>query len=446
MKKSIFISILSLLVVPYVSFAALTTSEINVIETYVQNRSQQYTPNQLSTRSQRIINRIEYTFEVTRLNEFTTDILTYISQILESFVIDTTSTSVSTPDSQTSNTTPTSNQPLSSPLLPQANSSIASAIASFDDNEDVTILAWEQSQVVALIELNARLEPFELETIELIATNSSIQSYISQFHLYTSDGIHLTSDRPNSDGSISFDLSPSYRLEQWTTDLYVVIDTWIVGFNGNANQDSIDFELRISWWEASWVFSSNSYTFDSWIISETIAIQSVLITDIRFVASSEWARVSSTLTNGENTLAIIEITTAESQNNELSSPRDLDIILNSLQLDISDNTVWASARNSVILERLDRQWNEIEWMVESWDTVSFNFDSNDSSALITNSEIAVFRIVAENVQLDNGNWSVRVEINNARNAISYRSSDDATSTFVRNTNENSIVSSMQISD
>jgi hypothetical protein len=80
---------------------------------------------------------------------------------------------VSTPTPQTqapSSTSPTvtiSTQPTVTSPTSAANSIVYSAIQSFDEDEEVVLLAGLQGQVVAVFELNARLEDFELENLTL---------------------------------------------------------------------------------------------------------------------------------------------------------------------------------------------------------------------------------------------------------------------------------------
>lgn len=428
--------------------ANLTISEQSLINTYIQRRSTRYTPAVLSTKALRIQERIQFTLTTSSVNDFTTDILTYIDDKLDGYtmVSPNTPTPWSPVITPTTPATTTPSQPWTSTPSQIPNTTIRTAIQEFEDDREVVLLAWMQNQVVAEFELNARLENFMLEELTIQAWDSAIDQSVSQLHLYTEQWVKIWSDRPNNQWEFEFK-ALNHLLEQWTTKIYAVMDTMMVGYNGNSQNDKLEFSLRIIQWEATGEFSSTTYQVWMGKRSMLITIQSVLIEMIEFVDSWEWARVNRALSNGENTLGIIKISTANSQNNETSLPRDLDIILKSLTLQINDNTVWSSARNSLVLRRLDRNWNDIAWTVVWDDTVTFNFDTDDQWSLIDNWTTAYYRVTATDVQLSPAQWeSVRLELEDARVAITYTSTDPRSSTFTRNANEFFLISSEQISD
>jgi hypothetical protein len=269
---------------------------------------------------------------------------------------------------------------------------------------------------------------------------------IAQLHLYTEQWVRLWSDRPNSQWQFEFK-TLNTLLRQWTTKLYAVIDTTIVWYNGGSQDDSVEFTLRISDGEAKGVFSSSTYEVGIWARSLPISIQSVLIDMIEFVDAWAWARVTTTLNNWTNTLAILKITTVESNNNEFNSPRDLDTILDTLTVQVSDSTVGESAKNSLVLRRIDDNWNNILWTTDGSDDIVFVFDNTDSSSRIDNWSTAYYRIEATNVQLNSNQWeSVRIELNQAKEAITYSSSDTKSSIFTKNNNALFVISGDQITD
>lgn len=421
--------------------ANLTTSEQSVISTYVQKRSVRQTPSTLSTKAIRIQDRITYTLENFDINEFTSDILNYIDTALNIYI-----TTPNTTNTITVTTTTTSNLPSAPHSTQESNDSILSQIQQFEEDREALILAGTQDQVIAEFELTARLENFILENLTLQSEDNTIENSVSQLHLYNEQGIKLWSDRPNSEWKFEFK-TLNHKLLQWTTKLYAVVDTMIVGYNWNSQDDSVEFTLRISEWEAKWEFSSTKYAIGNGARSLPITIQSVLVDMIEFVDEWEWARVSTTLTNWANTLAIIKVSTLESSNNEFNAPRDLDTILQTLTVQVSDNTVGNSARDSLVLRRLDRNWSDIQWTTNWSDSVTFTFDADDTASLITNGGSAFFRVEATNVKLTSSQWdSVRLELTQAREALTYMSSDTRSSTFTTNNNQLFLVGAEQVND
>lgn len=424
--------------------ANLTPSEQTLIDGFIERRANTVSETKASNKAIRIQDRIEYTLQVTTPNNFTLDVLQYIDTVLNQYIrttsvitITPSTPVVTTPSSPTAQPTPTTTAP--------QDISILTAIQDFDKNREMVLLAWEQKQIVAEFELNARLEPFILEDITLKSSISDIQNTIAQIHLYDENGSKLWSDR--ADTSWNFDFKNlNYTLEQWKTKVYAVVDTMMVWFNGNGKDDLVVLTLQVTEGQARGEFSSTKYSLSRSDSSKKITIQTVLIQSIEFVSQAQWIRVDTQLTNGDNTLAILEIQTTNSNNQEVNSPRDLDILLKTLQIEISDNTVGDSASNSLVLERLDTNSRQIMWIIVG-DQVTFTFDESNNTWLIENWESAWYKIVAENVQLSSSQWeSVRVEINNAREAVSYRSSDSASSIFSKNSSTNSFIQSDSLGD
>jgi hypothetical protein len=417
--------------------ANLTSSEQTLIDGFIERRADSYSQNEASSKAISIQERIAYTLQVITPNDFTLDILQYIDVVLNQYIL-TTPILIITPS------TPVVTVP-SIPVPLAQDSSLLTLIENFDESREVVVLAWEQQQVVAEFELNARLEPFVLEDITIGSSVSDIQNTIAQLHLYDENGSKLWSDR--ADSSWNFDFKNlGYTLEQWTTKVYAVIDTMIVWYNGNGQNDLVALTLQVTDGEARGEFSSTKYSINQSNTSKTITIQSVLIKSVDFISEAEWVRVDTQLTNGNNTLAILEIQTADSSNQEVDSSRDLDVLLDTLQIQISDNTVGDSATNSLVLERLDTNWKRIVWTVVG-DQVIFTFDDDDTAWLIQNWESAYYRIVAENVQLSPSQWeSVSIEISNAREAVIYHSSDPSSSLFGKNWNKNFFIQNSSLSD
>lgn len=422
--------------------ADLTTSEQTLINGFIERRADSHSESETSRKAVAIQDRIEYSLQVVTPNQFTLDVLQYIDAVLDQYII--TSPVLTITPSTPVVTVPTPSTQAPQTVTPVQDESILTLIENFDENREVVLLAWEQGQVVAEFELNARLEPFVLEDITLKSSSSDIQNTISQLHLYNENGVKLWSDR--ADSSWLFDFKNlDYTLQQWTTKIYAVIDTMIVWYNGNGQDDLVALTLQVTAGEARGEFSSTKYGLTKSNPSKTITIQSVLIQSVDFISEVAWARVSTQLTNGNNTLAILAIQTDDSNNQEVSSPRDLDILLDTLQIEVSDNTIGNSATTSLVLERLDSNWNKVMWTAIG-NQVTFAFD-DDRAWLIQNWEIAYFRIVVEDVQLSPSQWeSVSIEISNAREAITYRSSDPSSSVFINNANQNLFIQNNSLSD
>lgn len=423
--------------------ANLTSSEQTLIDGFIQRRAQSHSASETSSKAILIQDRITYTLQVSTPNDFTVDVLQYIDNALDTYVL-TSPVGTVTPSTPVVTTPSVSTTSPQQPSTSTQDLSIRSIIQEYDDSREIVLLAWEQRQVVAQFELNARLEPFVLEEIILKSSESNIQNTISQVHLYDEAGYKLWSDRADSTWVFEFK-NLNYTLEQGSTKVYAVMDTMIVWYNGNGQDDLVALTIQVIGGEARGEFSSTKYSIARSNTSKQITIQSVLIESLEFLSQAQWVRVNTQLTNGTNTLAILEIQTADSNNQEINSPRDLDVMLDSIQIQVSDNTVDKSATNSLVLERLNRNGEKIMWTV-IWEDVTFMF-GEDIAGLIENWETAYFRIVAENVQLNPSQWeSVRIEITTASEAIMYRSSDPRSSVFDKNANENLFIQNTSLSD
>lgn len=417
----LFVIVMSLMI-PHTTHADLTTTQQFTIQATISSRADRQSESTVDNQITKVQNKIAVLLNTNTLNTFTTDVLMYIYDSLEELRpvqdIEDDDEATEAPQDEDETTTP------------WVDSSILSLIAQYDTDMESVVLAGDQSRIIAEFELLARLEPFELEDLEIQASLASLDGVIAQMHLYDQDGVLLASDRPNSDGLFDFTISADYTLPIGTTKIYAMVDTMVVGYFGNSDQEKFEFTLRISAGEAQWVYSSTAYSLAQSDISDSISIQSVLVSDILLVDESLWARVSTQLTHGTNTLGILEITTADSPNKNTTTPQDLDIILDSLTIELSDNTVSNSVIGSIRLERLDRSAQAIQGVTAWNDQVIFDLSGSQDAHLIANWETAIYRILGD-VSLTANQWeSVKISINDLRSwALEYRSSDDESAVF-----------------
>ena len=258
------------------------------------------------------------------------------------------------------------------------------------DNDDTTygteskrwLLAGAEDQGLMSIEVRAENEDVVIEeyTLTLASAEDGLSDYFESISIYNEDGI-LVGNKTLSDETttVSFDSAATEltAYEGETVSYYFVADLLPFGedfagevdsnnlvpastlsfstdvVRGSASNDvyaeeNADGDTTIDPQEVIYGTSDNGGTGTA--VSETFDVVATLISEVAFVTSAPTGEdVDDTLTGGENTVAILSITTEDTDNTQADGT-DIETILNALDLNIYFDP--ATTLNGVRLELL----------------------------------------------------------------------------------------------
>ena len=253
----------------------------------------------------------------------------------------------------------------------------------------IFVHVWSDStMIVDEYTINARLEDFSLEELEVSCSNSDL---IDEVHLISEAWVILDSTRLSGSAQATWTLRPMYTLERWFEEFYLAVTT----------ENFWTTTQQLSYWdvtcsgeliEAQWALSRSRYwPIDLW--EATFLIQPVIISWFDFVDEYEWYRVQNEGSVwSQTTLAIIELMTDETDATDTRS-RDEEVRITTLTVTVS----WVDQSDfawPLLLQRLDRSTStDIQWTRIDMTTVEFDLtSSSESVALIEPWINAWFRI------------------------------------------------------
>jgi hypothetical protein len=386
----------------HASFDTFTTTEQNLIDRVVTRWHARQPADQLAARTQTILDRINDLQERARFTERVAAVLNYVEIRLTNILnaLENKPLIPTSPNDPSTPTTPNSGTFPSMMTIPER----------FDSSP--LIIAWTTSPLFWEIRYSVSSEPMIITEVTLQASRDNINDYVAEFALYDDDWKFIAKTT-NNGRTIEFD-SLDLRRETWSHRFYVAVTTYDV--DDMYSTAPVNFTLSLQSMAAEWVYSNSTITPNLQNnVSAAVTISPVGVDTVQFISTWNGYRADSYLVNGETTLGILEITTPD-----VDSMYTQDITLQTLTVQVTDNTTARQVANNLRLERLDLQsTNSIQGTVQG-NTVTFQL-ANLGNNTIEQGNDAIFRFFANIPLNNNANESVQLRITNLKNgALTYR--------------------------
>lgn len=209
-----------------------------------------------------------------------------------------------------------------------------------ETDQESNVLGNTTSSYVASYELTANNEDVKLEKVVITADETTnpvwFESAVSEIVLFDEDGDEIGRESVTSDVT-TFDTF-DYVVEEWSENIYVKVITRKIGKDAAGQFNDIGYKLELTVTEAEWDESGKdvvvtSINSDGQVgDSKVFAVVPVRVSAISFVDSYGWEEVADNLTNGENTVAIIAVTTDSSSNTNSTDGSSLKTELENMEL------------------------------------------------------------------------------------------------------------------
>lgn len=395
MKRFIFAAMTMIVGLSSISYTqAFTSEQQTIIDRVVTRRHARQPASVLESRTQKILDRINDLQMRARLTAEAAEILNYVEIRLTNIInalhdrplIPTTSnTNTTTAPSTTTSTFP------STLSIPQR----------FDTNP--LIIAGTTSPLFQEIRYSISTEPMIIDEVSLRVSRDNIQDRVSEFALYDENGNFVASTVSTYWRLITFD-GLNLTRDPWSHRFYVAL-------RARSNDDvyapsAINFSISLQTISAEGYYSRSDISPNIQSNNTTnVTISPVWIESVQFLDTRNGYRTDTFLSNGENTLGILEITTPNVQ-----SRYQQDLVLDTIKVEVLDNTVSRQIAYNLRIERLDNQSStSIAWNVQ-WSTVTFSLNSLWTSSLIEQWQTAVFRLSVVPSLDSNSRESVQLNI------------------------------------
>lgn len=252
-----------------------------------------------------------------------------------------------------------------------------------DTDQEINVLGNTTSPYVASYELTASNEDVLLETIVVRADETgnavAFETAVDELILYA-DGSEIARESITSD--VTTFSNVNYVLEEWNENIYIKVVTRKIGKDAAGAGDDNGYELELNVTEAEWNESGKDVVVTSIDgdgevgDSNTFAVVPVSISAISFVDSYSGESVADNLTNGENTIWILAVTTDSSTNTKAADGSSLKTELESLVVTLStDATTYDTSP--------DQAWDISALTIEriGWSSSAQTLANTDGSAL-----------------------------------------------------------------
>lgn len=404
--KHILLSCLALLLIfsTLSSTQAFTTEQQNTIDRVITRWHARQPESALASRTQKILDRINDLQTRARLTAEAGALLSYVELRMTNILL------------------ALDNKPLlpmtpwtTTPSLPASSLTFPATMkipASFESTN--LLIAGSVSPLLREIKYAISTEPMIIDQVVLQASRDDISDRVREFALYDEQG-YLVDTAYAVDRTINFD-NLNFRRETGSQRFYLALSTYTTDTLSNSTPAT--FTLSVQDIFAEGVYSQDDIrpTIGS-NSSPTFTIAPVGISSVQFVSRWNGYNTDSYLSNSENTVGILEISTPA-----VTSKYDQQIVLEDLDVYVADNTVWRQAAANLRLQRIDLSGTQptIAGSVQ-WNNVVFALDSLGDGAIIAQGESAVFRLTT-NISLDNSSReSVQISISDLKNGdLTYR--------------------------
>jgi len=378
---------------------AFTTEEQNIVDRVVTRRHARQPASVLESRTQKILDRINDLQMRARLTVEAAEILNYV-EIRLTNIINALQGKALIPT--TANTTTTIYPDVTSSTFP----SKLTTPQRLDNNS--LIIAGTTSPLFQEIRYSVSTEPMVITNVTLQTSRDNIQDRVQEFALYDENGNFIASTISNG-RLVNFNYL-NLRREPWTYRFYVALHARSI--DDMYTSSAINFSLSLQTISAEWVYSQKTISpnIQSSNTSTAVTISPVWIDTVQFIDTRNGYQTDTYLSNWENTLGILELTTPNVQ-----SRYQQDLILDTIKIEVYDNTSARQLAYNLRMYRLDDQSNNaIAWTVQG-STVTFSLWSAWMSNLIQQGQSAIFRFTA-NLSLDNNvGESVQLTIRDLKN-------------------------------
>lgn len=400
MKKLIIImlGILSLVSVTF----ALTETEENTIDRVITRWHARQPEDKLVWRVNDLLNRINAIQARARLTQTWAEVLNYIEARLMRILNAATGTW----------TTVVTQNPI------VYNNAFPSSITIPTQRETKPLLLqWWSATIVAKVDFVVTLEPMIIETVNLYTSNNLLPEYATEMALYDEQWKIVATSTVTSD-VISFD-NLALEKKPGSHHFYVSLLPWL---NDTPTASwPITFTIWSFWLVAKWWITWSKVTKTAALadsILTTVTIAPVAINTLKFVQNQNGYSSNTSLTEWQNILWVIEITTPTNR-----SRWNRTMLIETITVEVSDTTTARNVASLLQIERLDNSSSTKIYGTVNGNIVTFYLNTNGALSTIEQWQTASYRFVAD-LDLDsNSRESIELRINNLKNWwITYRDS------------------------
>jgi len=432
----------------YTTTTVTTTIEdsyTSYLDNFIDTRSDSHTTQWLKTRIPNVLQRIDYLQTHRTLDQKMGAVLGYVeykltllyAQIAPNQSDYYTSNSTYSPYNTYSPYTPNIN-PLSTYLPTTISRPTRFA-------QDQLLVGGLSSVLNQQFEFSVSSEPMRISSFTLRSNISNLDEVLDEVGLYDENGRLIATATPINN-LVTF-RNINTQLEIGSHEWYLAALPQLIGRNYPGVMST--FTLSYNSIDAEGIYTRRAITPTiQTTVSTTITVAPVAITEVRFVNSRSSYHTDNYLIDGQTTLALLELETADTTNTDAARgySTNIDTVLNTLTVVVNDNTRAGDVAQRLRLQRIDTNSSTIAGSVNG-NTVTFYLNQLGSSReYIDAGDTAVFRITAD-INLDSSrSESVQLRIINLQNGgITYHSSDD-TSTIDLTQQWESEISSEYIRD
>ncbi len=279
------------------------------------------------------------------------------------------------------------------------------------------LLQWWSATVVAKVDFVVTGEPMIIETVNLYTSNSLLPEHATEMALYDQQWTIVATKTITSD-VISFD-NLALEKKPWSHQFYVSLLPWLN--DAPTANAPITFTISsfglVAKWGITWSKITKTAAIANNVIT-TVTIAPVAINTLKFVDNQNGFRSNTILTEWQNILWVIEITTPANR-----SRWNRTMLIETITVEVNDSTTARNIASLLQIERLDNSSStRIYWTVNG-NIVTFYLNSNSALSTIEQWQTALYRFVAD-LDLDpTTRESVELHINNLKNWwITYRDS------------------------
>ena len=221
-----------------------------------------------------------------------------------------------------------------------------------DTDNDKNILGWVTSEFVASYELTATNEDIKVVDFQLFESGSNtFANGVKEVIVYGNDKTtEIARETVNSE-TVTF-TNANFIVEEGTSNIYVKVITHKQG-KDQAGTQTADLGLKLTITDAEWYSSSKAVTAPSQTaISKLFSVNSTNISAVSFVSSYNNVNVSSSLSAGDNNIAILSITTNSSVNTDSSDGGSLKTALEQIKFTVDYANINTFSGSDLSIERI----------------------------------------------------------------------------------------------
>lgn len=224
-----------------------------------------------------------------------------------------------------------------------------------------TVLGGTTSDFVASWEITVANETVKIEDLVITANETgettAFENSADYVVLYKNDKVTEITREDVTSNVVTFD-NINYSVDVGSTNVYAKVVAHKIGKEQVGRLAKNGYELEMTVTDATGVSSNNDIDVsaidaiaDTAVTpSNTFVVAPTRISSVAFVTSGGGQTVASSLTNGENIVAILKISTDSSVNNDGTDATTLKTVLRQLNFTIQSNATMAA--DSVVVERI----------------------------------------------------------------------------------------------